>query len=120
MSTASTHPDATWVRCRACDAGFYPTQRHCTACGAWDDFRAEPLPRRGTLFAWTVIHVATATPPLPLPYALGYVDLDEGPRVLAPIAVEGDAETALTAGQPLTLVVHDAADRVPFHMEPAP
>lgn len=116
-ATRATHPDATWVRCEACDAGYYPAQRHCTACGTWDAMRTEALPLAGRLFTWTVIHVGTATPPLPPPYALGYVDLDDGPRVLAPIAVDGDADSVLTTGQSLVLVPHPADDPVPFHME---
>ncbi|WP_205697122.1 Zn-ribbon domain-containing OB-fold protein [Conexibacter sp. SYSU D00693] len=107
----------TWVRCQSCGAGFYPGQRRCTACGSWDALREEPLPATGTLFTFTVIHVATATPPLPVPYALGYVDLDDGPRVLAPIATAADPETTLAAGTRLALVVHPAGDPVPFHME---
>lgn len=108
---------ATWVRCEACGSGYYPPQRHCTACGTWDAFREEPLPRRGRLFTWTVIHVGAATPPLPVPYALGYADLDDGPRVLAPLVLAGDPERDLRPGQPLALVAHDAADTVPFHLE---
>lgn len=119
MRRSSAHPHATWVRCRACGAGFYPAQRRCTACGAWDQLDDEPLPRAGSLFAWTVVHVAAADPPLPVPYAVGYVDLDDGPRVLGPIAVDGDPETALRSGRRLTLVPHDPADDVPFHLEVA-
>lgn len=113
------HPDATWSRCGACGAGFYPPQRHCTACATWDAFVAEPLPRHGSLFAWTVVHVGTASPPLPVPYALGYVDLDDGPRVLAPIVV-GDPELHLRHGTRLLLVPRDAGDDLPFHCEVAP
>lgn len=113
----TTHPDATWVRCTSCGAGYYPRQRRCTACSAWDAFRTEPLPRTGRLFTWTVIHVAAADPPLPVPYALGYVDLDDGPRVLTPIAFDGDPERDLTHGTPLALVAHDAGDALPFHCE---
>ncbi len=109
---------ATWVRCRACGAGFYPAQRHCTACGIWDELATEPLPPTGTLFTFTVIHVGVADPPLPIPYALGYVDLDDGPRVLAPIATDGDPEATLAAGTRLRIVPRDApADRAPFHAE---
>jgi uncharacterized OB-fold protein len=109
---------ATWARCEACGAGYYPAQRHCTACGTWDAFRDEPLPRTGRLFTWTVIHVGTQAPPLPVPYALGYADLDDGPRVMAPIVLDGDPESGLRRGLRLALVAHDAADAVPFHLEP--
>ena len=100
-----------------CGAGFYPAQRHCSGCGTWDAFRTEPLPGNGRLFTWTVVHVGAARPPLPVPYALGYVDLENGPRVLAPIVVDGDPETALTAGASLVLSPHAPDDPVPFHME---
>lgn len=116
MSPA-THPDATWSRCTACGTGAYPPQRRCTACGSWDASRADPLPVGGRLFAWTVIHVAAPEPPLPVPYAVGYVDLDEGPRVLAPIAVDGDPEARLAHGLRVRLVAHDDGEPVPFHCE---
>lgn len=112
-------PRTVWVRCGACGSGYYPAQRHCTACGTWDAFVDEPLPGTGRLFTWTVVHVGTASPPLPVPYALGYVDLDDGPRVLAPIVVAGDPERDLEHGTRLVLVERDATDPVPFHCEVA-
>ncbi|WP_354699642.1 hypothetical protein DSM112329_05363 [Paraconexibacter sp. AEG42_29] len=117
--TAAAHPQATWVRCTACDAGYYPAQRNCPACSTWDALRVEPLPRTGRLFTWTVVHVGAAAPPLPVPYALGYVDLDDGPRVLAPIVVDGDPDRELRHGLPLVLVAHDSGSDLPFHCEPA-
>lgn len=117
MSATALRGHATWVRCGRCGAGFYPAQRYCTVCGSWDAFAEEPLPATGRLFTFTVIHVGPAAPPLPVPYALGYVDLDAGPRVLAPIRTDGDPEAELAAGRRLALVVHAPEEPVPFHME---
>ncbi|WP_320669492.1 Zn-ribbon domain-containing OB-fold protein [Patulibacter defluvii] len=111
---------ATWVRCDDCGAGFYPAQRHCTACGAWERMRVVPLPRRGRLFTWTTIHVAAADPPLPPPFALALVDLDDGPRVMAPIVLDGDPDRDLRSGMALRLVEHAGAvddARPGFHLE---
>jgi uncharacterized OB-fold protein len=56
------------------------------------------LSRAGRLYTWTTVHAAP--PGVATPYALGYVDLPEGVRLLAPIDAR---EAELRAGLPLTL-----------------
>jgi uncharacterized OB-fold protein len=54
------------------------------------------LPAEGTLWTWTVQRFAPKSPPyVPpadgfRPFALGYVELDGGPRVAAVLDVAGD------------------------------
>lgn len=67
----------------------------CTACGHPSALRVPRCPRcqqptevarfgpDGVLWATTTIHVASGA--RAAPYTLGYVDLDDGPRVLADI-----------------------------------
>ena len=71
-------------RCRACDEVFYPRRLVCAKClheGTVDVL----LSTRGTLYTWTWVHVplfakADATVS---EYAVGQVDLPEGPRIQA-------------------------------------
>lgn len=46
---------------------------------------ARPASEAGRLYSWSTVHVAAGRP---TPYTLGYVDLDDGLRVLA--VLDGD------------------------------
>lgn len=83
----------------------------CTACGYPSAVRTPWCPRcqsemaeqlfgpRGTVWSSTVVHVRL--PGRTPPYSLAYVDLEDGPRVLA--HVEG-WDKRLAIGQPVTLL----------------
>lgn len=69
-------------RCRACAYPLaYPWPR-CPVCHG--ELAAEHFGPRGTVWAATVVRIPVSgrTPP----YRLAYVDLDDGPRVLAHLA----------------------------------
>lgn len=79
-------PHLAGVRCRACGhAGALRTPR-CVRCGGEVD--PALFGPAGTVWATTVVHVA-GRPGDEVPYALAYVDLDEGPRLLTRLAGEG-------------------------------
>ena len=59
---------------------------------------AGPACATGRLYSWSTVHVSASRP---VPYTLGYVDLDDGLRVLA--LLEGDAGE-LQVGAPMQLV----------------
>jgi len=78
----ATPPRLLGSRCRACGEHFFPRRVVCARCLAQDceDVQLGP---RGTLYTWTYVH-------FPLfgakraehgGYAVGQVDLPEGPRV---------------------------------------
>ena len=46
----------------------------------------EPACATGRLYSWSTVHVSASRP---VPYTLGYVDLDDGRRVLAQL--DGEA-----------------------------
>ena len=77
----------------------------CRFCGA-EGGEALDLSGRGHLVSWTVIRIPPARYAAEAPYAVGLLQLDEGPRVTARVA--GDPEQ-LSAGQPMVLVTVDAA-----------
>ncbi|MGH7331321.1 MAG: Zn-ribbon domain-containing OB-fold protein [Candidatus Rokuibacteriota bacterium] len=64
------------------------------------------LSGRGRLLSWTVIRVAPPRYASEAPYAVGLLELAEGPRITA--RLEGDPER-LAAGQPMGLFAVDPA-----------
>lgn len=78
-------------RCRACAEPVAYAWPRCPACGAEvEEARFGP---RGTVWSSTVVRIAMPghTPP----YSLAYVDLDDGPRVLAHVV--GDEPASIGA-----------------------
>jgi len=71
------------TRCRRCGAHFFPRRAICAKCLS-SDTETVPLSTRGVLYTFTVVH--QSTPEFTTPYLLGYGDLPEGVRVLAPLA----------------------------------
>jgi uncharacterized OB-fold protein len=71
-------------RCPACDEVFYPRRLVCAKClhEGTDDVL---LSTNGTLYTWTWVHVPlfAKTDAEVSEYAVGQVDLPEGPRVQA-------------------------------------
>lgn len=67
-------------QCRGCGARSFPQGEVCTNCLS-EDIEAIRLDSEGTLYSYSVVHQAPKG--WNVPYALGYVDLPEGVRVLA-------------------------------------
>lgn len=66
-------------RCAGCGKVFFPRFSTCPSCAARKSMAEVRLSRRGKLYSYSIIHVDT--PGFKAPYAVGYVDLPEGPRV---------------------------------------
>src|SRR5512143_592812 len=64
--------------CADCGAAAFPRAPVCTNCMG-EDIRAERMPRNGTLYAFSTVHVAPKKWKLPM--RIGYVDLENGVRV---------------------------------------
>lgn len=75
-------PAVLGVRCSACGHPCALQVPRCPRCRAPTE--AGHFGPDGVLWATTTIHVASGGHAAP--YTLGYVDLDEGPRVLAHVA----------------------------------
>ncbi|MEV7005099.1 OB-fold domain-containing protein [Streptosporangium sp. NPDC051022] len=80
-------------RCSACSAPLPLVRRHCHHCGSRELGWRESA-GRGTVYTYTVIR----RHPHPYfrgrtPYVLAYVDLDEGPRMLAEIEADPGSVT---------------------------
>ena len=88
------------TRCQRCRHFHFPPAKRCTQCLSieLDDV---PFGRSGILYAYSVIRISS--PDFKAPYVIGYIDLDEGVRLLAPIVEWQDAE--LNSGKKMELVV---------------
>jgi len=111
VDDASGVPRLAGTRCRTCGTYYFPRRQVCAQC-LGTDTETVPLSERGVLYTYTVVY--QSTPEFRTPYLLGYVDLPEGVRVLAPLA--DLAVDDVRAGMPLRLVVEpvrtDAQGRV--------
>ena len=76
------------ARCGDCAALVFPPVRVCPECLS-ENVGRETLPSRGTLYSWSVVHVAPRG--WSVPYIAGYVDLADGVRVFSHI-VDADPD----------------------------
>lgn len=88
--------------CQRCQRRFFPMRPQCPYCAAQVP-RIVALPSRGTLYSYAVVFVSSSRP---VPYTLGYVDLEGNVRVLASI----DGSDGLQPDMPVTLAVSDVGD----------
>lgn len=91
--------------CAKCSTTTFPRQASCPRCTG-EDMADELLPRRGTLWSWTIQHFRPAAPYLGtddfVPYGVGYVDL--GGRVLVESRLTTADPDRLQIGMPVELV----------------
>ena len=83
--------------CNACNARIFPPVAVCPACMS-EDVKLEQMPREGTLYSFTIVHVGPPT--WVKPFALGYVDLKNGVRVFSHLA-----GSSLKLGDPVELAI---------------
>jgi len=76
-------PGLKGIDCGACLQRSFPARPLCPFCGS-AQVQDVALSRRGKVVSWTVVH--QAPPPLPTPYRLVTVDLDDGVRLLGAAA----------------------------------
>jgi benzoylsuccinyl-CoA thiolase BbsA subunit len=76
----------TGMACRECGTKAFPAREVCSACGS-DKIAPVELATRGKLYSFSEVHVAPKG--FPVPYVVGYVDLDDGVRLFG--QVEGRA-----------------------------
>ena len=91
--------------CCRCGSRFFPRRATCLSCAS-RELRDTLLGPRGRLYSFTTVHVSLSRA---TPYTIGYVDLDEGVRLLTTIS--GDP-SALSPDIPVRLT--GATDRWTF------
>jgi uncharacterized OB-fold protein len=87
FSWPSENPALLGSRCKNCGIATFPVADSCLACSS-QDMEREELPRRGTLWTWTVQQFMPKTPynsgetmETFKPYGVGYLELPGGVRV---------------------------------------
>jgi uncharacterized OB-fold protein len=116
-------------RCDNCGIAAFPVAESCMACSG-QEVSVEELPRRGTLWTWTVQHFMPKTPyhsnetaETFKPYGVGYVELPGGTRVEGRLIESDPARLAI--GMEMDVVfqtyrVEDNGDEViGFFFKPA-
>ena len=100
---AGDHYELLAARCTACGHLAFPALTCCPRC-AGTQFKATTLPRQGTLYTYTAVHIGPAG--AKVPYLAGYVDLDIDMRVFGHLEID---EAGVHIGMPLELKVRTSA-----------
>ncbi len=88
--------------CEACGARYFPPREICKVCRS-RSLAPHPLRGEGILASYTVIYQAPAGFESQVPYAVGLVDLVEGPRITAMLSDVNADE--LRIGLPVEMVI---------------
>ena len=95
---ATKHHELTYQTCDKCQTVIFYPRRHCTACGSLETTR-KVSKGEGTVYTYSVImqsrHPAFAELG---PYALAYVDLDEGFRMMTNVVGVQDPVNDIQCG----------------------
>lgn len=104
--------------CRACGHRWLPPRPQCTHCLS-DEIAWTPASGGAHLVSWVVFHRAYH-PAFSdqIPYAVGIVELDEGPRMFARLRGREDLET-FSIGERLRLKIETVGQIALPHFEPA-
>ena len=98
-------------RCRACNEAYFYPRNVCPSCLSSDVewFRASG---RGKLHTFSVVHTAGKYPPLPLPFVLAVVELEEGPRMMTNLVGVAADPAALRCDMPVVVEFANVTDEV--------
>ncbi|HLG66237.1 MAG TPA: Zn-ribbon domain-containing OB-fold protein [Acidimicrobiales bacterium] len=95
-------------RCPACGSLSFPPRYRCAACGSEEVCALEPLPRTGSVYTATTVHLEV--PGLASPYSLALVDLD-GVALRALVHVTDTPPGTVDVGDRGRLVLRRVATR---------
>lgn len=91
-----------YQRCDACETVVFYPRRHCTGC-VGGTLSWHTASGRGTIYSFSVVrqsyHPFFRTR---VPYAVAWIDLEEGPRMLSNVVGVDDPGT-LSVGQPVVV-----------------
>ncbi len=98
-------------RCRACgQLHFYP-RAICPHCGA-ADLEWVPGSGRGRVHTFTIVHRGQRGFPLPPPYVLAIVELEEGPRMMTTLVDVAPDPAVVRIGMPVEVAWADVTPEV--------
>ena len=93
--------------CGACGTVAWFPRAVCLACQS-TDLEWRPASGRGTVYSFTVVHQGLGAYRDVVPFVVGYVELEEGPRVLTNIV--GCEPGAVHIGQTVVVQFDDTGD----------
>lgn len=107
---ATKRHELTYQTCNACNTVIFYPRRHCTACGSTETTR-HVSKGEGTVYTFSVVvqsrHPAFAELG---PYAIGYIDLDEGFRIMSNIVNVGDPIHDISCGMRVKVTWEDQGE----------
>ena len=100
---ATRNQEFRYQRCANCGTIVWHPRAHCTGC-VHGDLQWQTSAGKGTIYSYSVVrlsyHPFFRTK---VPYAVAYVDLDEGPRFLTNVTGVDDPLIELSVGQRVEL-----------------
>ena len=87
-------------RCQSCRRIFFPSRPFCFDCFS-RSMRKSKIGRTGTLYSFTTCYMPSIQ--FEAPYTVGWIDLREGIRIVAPIMAKG--RQILQIGMEMELVI---------------
>ena len=91
------------TKCSKCGAAFFPPRYICTYCLTDEGMQKARLGNKGTLYSYTVIHVASKE--FNPPYAFGFVII-EPEKIRIPAVLTGfDLDQELESGTRMEMVI---------------
>ena len=92
-----------YQQCRNCETVIFYARRHCTGC-IDGDLEWKTASGRATLYTYSVVRQSYH--PFfrnQVPYAVAWIDLEEGPRILSNVVGVADPLKEIHIGMPLEL-----------------
>ncbi len=96
-------------RCRSCGALHYYPRGACPRCLS-GDLVWERVRGTGRVHTFTIVHRGQKGFPVPTPYVLAVVELDEGPRMMTTLVDVDPA--AVKIGMPVEVTFRDVSDAI--------
>lgn len=91
----------TYQRCAACNGVVFYPRSHCTHCLS-DKLTLQTASGRGTVYSYSVVRQSYHPFFRALvPYAVAWIDLEEGPRMLSNVVGVNDPLTDIQIGMPV-------------------
>lgn len=98
-------------RCRACRRLHYYPRALCPFCGC-GDLEWTTCSGRGVVHTFTIVHRGQKGFPLPPPYVLAIVELEEGPRMMTTLVGVDPDPAAVRIGMPVEVAWADVTPEV--------
>jgi len=105
--------------CRACGQYHYYPRATCPHCLS-NDLEWRRVSGRGTVHTFTVVHRGAKGFPLPTPYVMAVVQLDEGPRMMTNLLGVPPNPAEIPFGLPVEVTFTDVTPEIALpHFRPA-